>query len=399
MRAIDVRDFGYISAASVNLAIDAAVAEGGGVVDLAVRLVEYDTPIILKSGVTLRGQGPLAGKLQAAPGANCDAIKSEGFDALVGTGSLGGVSSCGIEGIYIDARKDVNAGRGVCLYGHSWKMKDVRVSNASGDGIVTEWGNWGTPEPQRSMEAEMLNTRVNDCDGRGYFINGPHDMRVIGAMATCNLGTNIHAGPRAGGAKFIGCHGWSYGLPQQSPARQSAVCWLLDSAVSLTACHGEGATDVQCWLRANDIEINGGWFFRMSQTGDPAYDNNCLAFRIGETNGAWIGSYSIRSKVFNTLKGIVEHTNRDGGNGDIDILSYMWGTPTQLVIGNHPATTAVKIHNRGASPAFYERLPGDLSVGGALKFGTYTAQAGMTQAGYVTITDQSGAQRKIAVVQ
>lgn len=382
----------------INAAINALSATGG-TVQLAPGTFDVVTPIVLKTGVALLGSGFGATTLRLADGANCDVVKSDGFDSLVGTGGLGGIHSFRISDIKIDGNKANNtSGRGLCLYGWAYDLDRVVVGNCKGDGIHSEWGNWGDPQPHRSMEASWRHVLAHDCDGRGVYFNGPHDSRISDTMATCNLGTNIHAGARAGGTKFNACHGWSYGLPQQNPARQSAVCWLLDSAVELNGCHGEGATDAQCWLRASDIQINGGWFFRMSQTGDPAWDNTCLAFRIGETNGSWIGAYQIKAKTFNTLAGIVEHTNRDGGGGDIDVLSYMWGTPAALVVGTCPANTKARINNRGAGAAAWETIPGDVKILGGLQFGSYAAQASPVVTGYVTIKDAAGNTRKLAVL-
>ena len=100
--------------------------------------------LTLKSNVHIEGSGINASILKLPYGANVDVITTNGFSALTGTDSRGGINRVTIDNITIDGNKASNStGYGIRKYGAQWNVHDVVIRNCAQDGV---WSSWGTTQ-------------------------------------------------------------------------------------------------------------------------------------------------------------------------------------------------------------------------------------------------------------
>src|SRR5438067_6776410 len=179
--AFNVRDYGATGdgvtddTATVQAAINAARAGGGGIVFLppGTYLTGGQT---LYSRIHLRGSGGDATILKLRAGANTAIIQSDGFTALTGTDSAGGIDRFSVRDLTLDGNKAQNptGGCGIQVYGFQYEISEVIIFNCHNDGLYSEWGSSSAlPAPSHQMEARLSGLRSHDNAGHGVDLTGP----------------------------------------------------------------------------------------------------------------------------------------------------------------------------------------------------------------------------------
>ena len=191
------------------------------------------------------------GQLKLRPGANCPLISTTAFDALTGTNSSGGAEHVGAYSVWFNGNKadQTVAADLVRIYGRRPRLVDCNIYHSKGRNLVTEWSSdLGSPGPD-GMEGSFRNYQIFGADGDGWHDNGPHDSRATGGEIFENAGINLDVGPKGNGTQFTDLHSW--GLPHTIGVRLGAT------GVQLKGFQGEGASDTEVLVLANDCKING----------------------------------------------------------------------------------------------------------------------------------------------
>ncbi|QDD89925.1 hypothetical protein [Pseudomonas oryzihabitans] len=184
--------------------------QGGGIV-LVPQGVFYAQQIVLKRNVIIEGLGVGATELAQSPGANCDFLISENFDALTGSGKTvatdGRVPSWfGIKDLRINGNgANQQQGRGIAWYGCAILMKgEVLVQNCFDDNVYTEYASTsgsGTWQGQEEGFIDKL-TSMRSRQGWGWRNRGPHNSVVTSFIAGYNKAGGYISETQAG--KFDG---------------------------------------------------------------------------------------------------------------------------------------------------------------------------------------------------
>ena len=117
-----------------------------------------------------------------AAGADTDVVQGAGFTTLTLSGSsTGGIGGWGIRDLTIDGNEANQAGTsyGLRVYGYNFDLSNVSIRNCLTDGLYTEWGNFGQPGPDKSMESRYYGLKIHGNGGNGWHNRGPHDSRVF----------------------------------------------------------------------------------------------------------------------------------------------------------------------------------------------------------------------------
>ena len=287
--------------AEINAATAAAQAAGGGVVNLGAGTALVSDSLILREGVYIRGEGPGATTIKLANGANKDVLKTENFDTLVGTNANAGPIRFGFSDLTIDGNKDNNtSGRGVAIYGRQYEAMRFVIRNTAGEGYFSEWYSGGD-----EMECQIAHFKIYRSRSHGFHYRGPHDSvvqdgQVIAAGHSGGAGVRsiwMDAGAAAG-TQLVAVHTW--GL-------EHARAWYVTTAgTQMIACQGEGASETQLFLDAQDVVVMGGHFFG---TGD---GDASTALVVGDTAS---GGYPAKNLVQTKLSGAgtLVDFQREGG--------------------------------------------------------------------------------------
>lgn len=195
----DVRDFGAVGDGvfddtnAVQAALDAANAAGGGIVRLPNGTYLVST-LTFYANLAIRGESYHATVIKQKANTTGDLLVSKDFATLTLTGSLsGGIGGFTLDNFCLDGNKANQTAPNRCLaiYGYDFTVTDVHVRNAKGEGVYSEWGDFGGPSlPDKSMEARWRGLKVHDCDGWGWHNRGPHDSTADGVILWSNKGGN-----------------------------------------------------------------------------------------------------------------------------------------------------------------------------------------------------------------
>lgn len=141
----------------------------------------WTTGLIKQAGTIWQCAGRLQTIFKLANGANTDVIQGAGFSSLTLSGSsTGGIGGWGIRDCTIDGNKANQSGisYGIRVYGYEFDLTRVSIRNCLTDGLYTEWGNFGQPGPDSSMEAVYHSLEIHGNGGNGWHNRGPHDSRT-----------------------------------------------------------------------------------------------------------------------------------------------------------------------------------------------------------------------------
>ena len=241
---------------AVNEATLEAQEQGGGTVNLGDGTALVSDSLVLREGVYIRGEGPGATTIKLADGSNVDVLKTEDFDALVGTNVDAGPIRFGFSDLTIDGNNAGNtSGRGVAIYGRQYEAMRFVVRNTAGEGYFSEWYSGGD-----EMEAQIAHFKIHRAGGHGFHFKGPHDSVIMDGQSIAS-GYDGGAGVRgiwmdsgsAAGTQLLGVHAWGI--------EQERAWYVTTGGVQMIGCQGEGASEAQLFLDAQDCVVMGGHFF------------------------------------------------------------------------------------------------------------------------------------------
>lgn len=344
---LKVTDFGAIgddttdNYTAIQAAINAAVA--GQVVFVPPGIYRISQKLILKRGVTLRGTHAPKWEYRPSSGSSpCQIKPHTSFadtcliyvpDAAItgaGTANDGGR----IENIAINGNSKNTGVYGVHFHGlvRDWKMKDVDVSQTSGDGVVCSAYSGSYPRGLFFDKVSSYSTGLTGAgSGTGFNLDTTTDSTFIDCLAVGNEGHGWTI-RNCGESKFIGCR---------------AVFCKLDG-IQVTGSTAVGGTQlISC---STDRNYQAG--LRITATGDqPIIISNFLARRDrgdGDTGNASIvmrgvdGSNRICPVIINGLA--MTLGREDDGSGPltpkigmqiewcstVQISGSVWGEVTGL---------------------------------------------------------------------
>lgn len=185
----------------INHWIDRLCAEqGGGDLVLGARTYIIDKPIILKTGIRLRGEGAFATRFRAAPGLDGPVMISENAQALEaadawfhseGVPVRFRVSDLMIDGEDGGLSETFAAGCGIHLYGKGFEILDVQISHMKRHGLVSVGSARGGQEVWTDEPEAMFDVRISRCEGDGFIMRGPHDSIIRQAIIAICKGRGL----------------------------------------------------------------------------------------------------------------------------------------------------------------------------------------------------------------
>ncbi len=382
--------------------------------------------VTLKSNVHIEGSGINASILKLPNGANTDVITTNGFAALTGTDSMGGVNRVTIENITIDGNKAGNStGYGIRKYGAQWNVHDVVIRNCASGGIYSEWGQYlGFPPGADSMEDKWINLWIRSNSGtNAVTMLGPHDSVFSNLLIYANSGNGVYVWNSGstysgGGLTISDTHIWGnsatgMGIYSNTALRLNGV--IVEGA---SGAGGIGIKMVQSIdtgvMTASNIELFANETAIYLDSGS---QNNKItgAYLHGNTNGikilsnenvitgALIASHTSGSGLILGEDGDVPYVvsnNRFEGKFNNNLTSINWGNASNTnnsvdalistlsgqtaVFGSPSNSNRLDISSSGAgNNTTLFNLPGKLGVKSALTFGTLVSVG--TQSFYTTL--------------
>lgn len=188
-------------AALINHWIDRLCREqGGGDLVLGARAYLIDSPIILKTGIRLRGEGAYVTRLKATPTLNGPVMISANAQALEaadawlhseGVPVRFRVSDLMIDGEDGTLNEAFRSGCGVHLYGKGFELLDIQISHMKRHGIVSVGSSRGGQEVWVDEPEALFDVRVSRCGGDGFIMRGPHDSIIRQAIIAICKGRGL----------------------------------------------------------------------------------------------------------------------------------------------------------------------------------------------------------------
>jgi Pectate lyase superfamily protein len=141
------------------------------------------TGLTKQTGTIWQGAGRLETVIKLTAGSDADVIQGAGFASLTLSGNnTGGISGWGIRDLSIDGNHSAQSGTsyGLRVYGFEFDLKNVSIRNCLSWGLYTEWGTYGQPGSDSSMEARYEGLEIHGNQQGGWHDRGPHDSRSWG---------------------------------------------------------------------------------------------------------------------------------------------------------------------------------------------------------------------------
>lgn len=148
---VSTADFGALpdgsdAGAKINAAIDALYAAGGGVLEALTGTYVIETPIILKTGIVIRGKGYGTTIFKLKTGVNTDVVKTTGYGTFTSLSDAGVPRDFGIEQLTIDGNYLASA----------WNSATNTINNSTGYGIKCEGYGF-------NIDVELINIPEVGC--------------------------------------------------------------------------------------------------------------------------------------------------------------------------------------------------------------------------------------------
>lgn len=192
---------GFSDAALINHWINRLYTEqGGGDLILAPRSYFIDEPIVLKSGIRLRGEGAFVTRLKATEKLTGPVLVSENATLLEkrdawfhseGVPVRFRVSDLMVDGEDGALSDDPMSGCGVHLYGKGFELLDIQISHMKRHGIVSVGSARGGQETWKDEPEALFDVRVSRCAGDGFIMRGPHDSIIRQAIIAICKGRGL----------------------------------------------------------------------------------------------------------------------------------------------------------------------------------------------------------------
>lgn len=179
----------------LNEAISTAASAGGGDIILSAGRYQISTPVILKTGVRLKGEGAYATRLIGTSALDGPVIVSEAAEQLIKHNAWlhsenvpvrFGLFDLTIDGGESRSTQAFGSGCGAFIYGKAFEICGVQIIHCKKQGLVS----WGSPRGgQESWLDEpeaIFDIRISRCGGDGFLMRGPHDSIIKSAIiANC----------------------------------------------------------------------------------------------------------------------------------------------------------------------------------------------------------------------
>lgn len=371
----DVKAYGALGdnatndTAGIQAAIDAANANGGGIVWFPPGTY-LSNKLTLYSKVSLHGASPEASIIKLLNTQNTALLTTNGF---VTTDASAGIYAFVIQDLSFDGNKanqTSNADSGlVQIYGYGFELRNVQIYAAEGVGLYSNWGTaGGAPGPNGiGMEANLQTVSAHDCGTDGFYWNGPHDSVWSGCLAYNNGAIGYHIGARGNGVEAVNCHSWG--------SSQTYAWYLEGSACHLVNCQGEGASINQVWIGASDTTIVGGNYYAAG------------GGTTGIVLGAAVGGLHINTKVLNFTTAALALGANDAGGNMFVLTNYSLSGAT--ISGTLHATSVAIVAATGGATGAGATLSGDVTIPATASYKIGTDVSLYRNAANVLRTDDS----------
>lgn len=370
LSSYNVKDFGAKGdgssddTAAITAAIAVANTAGGGNVMFPAGTY-LTTTQLLYSKVHLIGVGIEATILKLKSATNADLLQgsANGYGgtmvnvaATSATGSVNGIYNWSVQNLTLDGNKSGQAsGTSYCIrqYGYGFILHNVRAKNGYSGGIYSDW-NGGGSSGADSMEAQVTNVKIHDCNGIGLEWGGPHDSQFSNLLSFNNGTTGIHIGPNATAILMSNCH--SFG-PGQS---QNACAFLIEGGYGQYCnCVSEGSDATNTVILAGDISWIGCHIFGIAlvpglqQTGMQLGQNaggTPFAGSVNQALGvttAWQTTGTIVDGNFN-LNNVSAINFVNEANSRVKAICY--NTSGNVITGTPAISSHYEIYQNGLTP-------------------------------------------------
>lgn len=222
LRLEENRIAGLSDATLINHWIETLCArQGGGDLILGPRRYQIDEPIVLRSGIRLRGEGAPVTVLAATPALNGPVMISENAEALEAAdawfASEGVPVRFHVSDLMIDGQDGsigdaLGGGCGIYLYGKGFQIRDIQISHMKRHGLVSTGSGRGGQEVWLDEPEALFDLRISRCGGDGFIMRGPHDSIIRSAIiAICKgRGLAVETDGRYNGACDVEfCHAYA----------------------------------------------------------------------------------------------------------------------------------------------------------------------------------------------
>lgn len=231
---------------TINLAYD----NGGGIVFFPAGTYMV-TGLKIYSRVSLMGVGKIATTIKLMNSSNEHVIRTPDFDSLVGTNPPTDklVKTGGLYHLTIDGNKDNQSEQknGLSYLGIDLQMEEVEIKYCSNYGTwIESSSNIFSVTVGQNLQSNIRHIEVHDNENGNFYYNGQSDSTMIDIVCyeTGGTGTgqfNFKIGPNAPGLRVFGLHCWGvsdYGIINEG------------SSAAYTACHVESASVAKVWIKA-----------------------------------------------------------------------------------------------------------------------------------------------------
>lgn len=359
---------------AINAAIlDASIA-GGGTVHIPAGTWTIGGTIIWASNVHLVGDGPNATILRAANNLNADVINGGAANvalvnltATFGTGSTGGITDCSIQSMTIDGNNaGQSAGPSWCLrvYAYGFILRDLRLKNGFSGGMLCDWnGGAGAVAPD-SMEAQVTNIKVHNCNGIGVAW-GVHDSQWANILSYSNTSHGFYLSVHANGTLGVNCHAYDNAT---GGAVASVCAWLIEAPnCNFSNCVAEGQTNQQVVMLNNLCRWDGQIFgfagapssgLQLGQAaGLTPFDQSSFQ-AAGLTTEVFVASNMLSAAMYvlTSANGAL-FFSRDGGFNFIQATMYI-PSPGKISNGGQKSSTMLQLTTNQVSGTTGYLTPG-----------------------------------------
>jgi len=295
--------------ADFNSAINtAAAATPPASVTVPAGLYCVSSPIIIKTGVQLFGQGTAATIVKAKAGTATQLLQTYQYGTLNGQNGQNGPYEWGVHNMGFDGNKANVTGSAVSnigIYGFNFILDHVTSYNSTNDGIDSQWATTaGLPtigDHAVSMESHWYNVKTFQNNGYGVAFCGPHDSKIIDSESFVNVNSNYiiydETYCSAGGTFLTNVHGYF------STGASQASVYINSNPVYVDGLEGESANGAS----SNGVQVG---------TGGAIYGNNVSVY-LNKGIGLYMqaGNQSMITNVFSF--------SNAGGGIDINSGVYM----------------------------------------------------------------------------
>ena len=303
----NVKNYGAVGDNSTNdttaiqAAIDAAAADGGGVVYIPAGT--YVTgPLVIKNQVWIRGAGIYATTLKLADSSDDNLLTSYKATSTESNALLWAVQDLRLDGnksnqasgsgIYVELSSSQTAGD--VVNDARWLIDNVFIENCKEHGFE---------QVSSRSEGRIINLHVFDCDGHGFRIAGSDTFIVSSNVGACGLAGFYISGSSV---RIVNSKAWFNGTVTSASGHGFHLNGSSPGGVSLTNC---------------EAQDNDGAGFKIESSSHRVTLTGCVADSNGKGSttpisgdGSYAG-YEISSSRNITIVGCISYERRyDGVN-------------------------------------------------------------------------------------